>query len=113
MNNIQEENPYHSFDDFFIVSIPEECTICLESQKEKELTVLRCKHTFHQKCTLKWFQNKRTCPICRKYIPINEENNNQETEDNPINICGWILMGSTIVGTILAFYIFSDSFMSS
>ena len=61
--------------DFFIISIPEECCICLEKQKEKELTILRCKHTFHQKCMTKWLENNRTCPMCRTYIPEDQSGN--------------------------------------
>ena len=80
---------YHSLDDRqgldernnFIISIPEDCSICLETQKEKELTILRCKHTFHQKCMRKWLENNRTCPMCRTYIPNEQENE----ENNTIN----------------------------
>ena len=29
---------------------------------------LECKHKFHSKCILKWFENQGTCPICRHQI---------------------------------------------
>jgi len=89
MTILSDSDSYQSFDDQqgiddrnnFTISIPEDCSICLETQKEKELTILRCKHTFHQKCMRKWLENNRTCPMCRTYIPDERENE----ENNTIN----------------------------
>ncbi|KAL1517317.1 hypothetical protein ABEB36_001096 [Hypothenemus hampei] len=44
------------------------CGICLESN----LVIFRpinCNHFFHKECILKWFTQKKDCPICR--VPSN------------------------------------------
>lgn len=45
------------------------CTICLESLKEKDKTILSCNHTFHASCLFKNIINSNnTCPLCRVEI---------------------------------------------
>ena len=42
------------------------CAICLESRGFREYYLqLKCKHSFHQKCIVKWFKRSVSCPICR------------------------------------------------
>ena len=42
------------------------CSICLNNI-ETNMTTLKCKHAFHDKCIEKWKeQGKNTCPCCRK-----------------------------------------------
>ena len=43
----------------------DECPICLESGCNVELP---CTHKFHNKCIIKWFEEARTCPICRVQV---------------------------------------------
>ena len=42
-----------------------ECSICLE-EKELELGCLFCPFKCCQKCKYDWYNNKKTCPICRQ-----------------------------------------------
>jgi len=44
----------------------QECTVCSEGFKKGEkIRKLPCKHIFHDKCILPWFEHKSTCPNCR------------------------------------------------
>ena len=57
------------------------CIICTE--KLKEARVLNCNHYFHLICLSKWFENGRTtCPICRKEIKLQDDNNNNVNLNN-------------------------------
>ncbi len=42
------------------------CTICLESMENKIVRRLKCNHEFHVSCCDKWFEDKNSCPNCRK-----------------------------------------------
>ena len=42
------------------------CPICIGSQKNKVIRKLNCGHDFHIECIDRWFENRNTCPICRK-----------------------------------------------
>ena len=47
------------------------CIICLEEfKKGDELTTVPCFHVFHPNCINKWFENNKSCPICK--IEFNE-----------------------------------------
>jgi hypothetical protein len=48
----------------------EDCLICLEKYKEKELyrKLPNCKHYFHKKCIDKWLKSNAICPICRNIL---------------------------------------------
>jgi len=57
----------------------QECTVCSEGFKKgnktfeiffelvlgEKIRKLPCKHIFHDKCILPWFEHKSTCPNCR------------------------------------------------
>lgn len=46
-----------------------ECTICIDDLGEgEEVTVLPCKHWFHDECVALWLRQHNTCPICRAPI---------------------------------------------
>ena len=46
-----------------------ECIICLDYyDNELECCSLKCEHTFHTKCIEVWFDEKQSCPLCRKSI---------------------------------------------
>ena len=49
------------------------CSICHEDIDfiDEEVSVLNCGHLFHQKCLKRWFENKSTCPECRKSVAAN------------------------------------------
>lgn len=48
------------------------CAVCLEDTKRNDKK-LKCKHTFHTKCIMKWFETSIECPQCR-----------MEQDDDPI-----------------------------
>ncbi|XP_021762655.1 E3 ubiquitin-protein ligase RNF181 homolog [Chenopodium quinoa] len=41
------------------------CSICLDDVTENINCVLSCNHGFHEICLRRWFQRKRSCPLCR------------------------------------------------
>ncbi|MCL7038166.1 hypothetical protein MKW94_012167 [Papaver nudicaule] len=48
----------------------EVCSVCLQDMNGGgggggDAVVLKCWHTFHEKCMLEWFRRKPTCPLCR------------------------------------------------
>ena len=47
----------------------DECPICLERyNKNDKIINLKCRHTFHQECIIKWLKNNNSCPQCRENI---------------------------------------------
>ena len=40
------------------------CAVCLEETKRSDKR-LKCKHVFHTKCIMKWFETSIECPQCR------------------------------------------------
>ena len=45
-----------------------ECPICLESLKQKNIHITKCKHVFHRKCINEWTSKRPYCPLCRKKL---------------------------------------------
>ncbi|KAI6182620.1 RING-type E3 ubiquitin transferase [Aphelenchoides bicaudatus] len=46
-----------------------QCTTCMETfELDEEVTVLPCKHVFHETCIFPWLKKQRTCPICRQEL---------------------------------------------
>ena len=76
------------------------CAICLEKIKFDNNIKLKCNHTFHSQCIIKWFRTNKSgqCPCCRdtdfdeeiltqlNNINLNEIN---EQEINNDNISNW------------------------
>ena len=81
-----------------LIDYDDECPICYESLKEKDIAILNCTHTFHYKCIGKWMNSikknnfeikEKFCPTCmngdeivnivcrEKYIPKKKELNNK------------------------------------
>lgn len=51
------------------------CGICLENFNWLDkLVELPCKHVYHSKCIMRWFENKCTCPTCRFKLNTGENN---------------------------------------
>ena len=45
----------------------EECSICFEEIKDKDLKSLKCGHFFHKNCIDSWLKINPICPYCREY----------------------------------------------
>ena len=44
----------------------EECSVCLDDVKPRQLKRLECGHVFHLRCVKRWFgRGALTCPMCR------------------------------------------------
>ncbi|KAI3983771.1 hypothetical protein MKX01_001175 [Papaver californicum] len=44
----------------------EDCSICLQGLNVgDEAVILKCSHTFHEKCMSQWLTRKPNCPLCR------------------------------------------------
>ncbi|MCL7033607.1 hypothetical protein MKW94_019180 [Papaver nudicaule] len=43
----------------------EVCSVCLQDLNGGEAVVLKCSHTFHEKCMSEWSKRKPNCPMCR------------------------------------------------
>jgi E3 ubiquitin-protein ligase RNF115/126 len=53
-----------------------ECSICMDSvELGEQVTVLPCKHWFHDACITAWLNEHDTCPHCRKGISQQPEAN--------------------------------------
>ena len=50
-----------------ILSEEEECSICLKTFKNNNVT-LPCKHSFHENCITMWLNSKNNCPLCRSNV---------------------------------------------
>ena len=70
----------------------QDCAICLEGIEEEEKYSLVCNHSFHKLCIRKWFEQKRTCPYCRREILF--EGNSEEVKglinDGIVNVAKFI-----------------------
>ena len=70
------------------------CPVCLEKFKGLEndinKSILSCGHSFHDNCINKWFEDNKTCPICRKEeIKIKEtpeKNQDSNIDDHPSSL---------------------------
>ncbi len=41
------------------------CAVCLEEVRQSQSKKLKCKHIFHEKCIMTWFETSIECPTCR------------------------------------------------
>ncbi len=44
------------------------CIICYVNFKKQNYISLPCNHIYHEKCILKWLDNKMECPICKMAV---------------------------------------------
>ena len=54
------------------VHLSQVCVVCHEETKRTDKK-LKCKHIFHHKCILRWYEESDECPVCR-----------MEQDDDPI-----------------------------
>ena len=48
-----------------LISMTEQCAICLSDENLLEGFITTCNHQFHVECLQQWFSKHNTCPICR------------------------------------------------
>ncbi|CAF1258816.1 unnamed protein product [Adineta steineri] len=63
----------------------EVCVICLDDFEEgAKLRILPCDHAYHVKCIDPWLiNNRRQCPVCKRYVFPNQHNSDEESSDPP------------------------------
>eukprot|EP01095_Lingulamoeba_sp_RSL-Kostka_P016747 TRINITY_DN82_c0_g1_i1.p1 TRINITY_DN82_c0_g1~~TRINITY_DN82_c0_g1_i1.p1 ORF type:complete len:306 (+),score=71.05 TRINITY_DN82_c0_g1_i1:509-1426(+) len=58
------------------------CSICFDDyEKDDKIRYLPCDHHFHSKCVDQWLEKNKTCPLCRKPIDQEEEEDNGAAEE--------------------------------
>jgi Ring finger domain len=58
------------------------CVICCD-EYAPDHTIVRipyCGHVFHESCALPWFQRHNTCPTCRRLLPTDDAEFNEEQQ---------------------------------
>jgi hypothetical protein len=65
---------------------PEICTICREPINDQSIVreIKNCRHKFHLHCIDIWFENRRTCPICRGEVVLTPSTNNSNSNSNTV-----------------------------
>lgn len=56
-------------DDFCVRHLKQTCMICLEkvpSTNSARSKRLKCGHSYHFRCIIKWFETSDECPACRQ-----------------------------------------------
>ncbi|CAF0878208.1 unnamed protein product [Rotaria sp. Silwood1] len=63
----------------------EVCAICLDDFEEgAKIRILPCDHAYHMKCIDPWLlNNRRQCPICKRYVFPNHDNSDEEENNGP------------------------------
>ena len=87
-NIVKVENQLKEIEVRFNDLLNGECPICCDKLKEPILEPL-CQNIFCTNCILTWFENKKTCPLCRSdmcienliHIRRNEEEKEEEKEE--------------------------------
>ena len=48
-------------------NIKDQCSICLcNYNRNEDMVILPCNHTYHVSCLKEWFNNNNTCPLCKQ-----------------------------------------------
>lgn len=56
-----------------LAHLSQTCAVCLEEVRRTDGKKLKCRHVFHGRCIMKWFETSIECPQCR-----------MEQDDDPI-----------------------------
>lgn len=64
------------------------CSICHEPLQSYQIvrTIIKCKHSFHQKCVDNWLIDKNNCPMCREIISSSSFTRRPEEEEDILRI---------------------------
>lgn len=62
------------------------CTICRGALNNQSVvrTIKNCGHTFHLTCLDTWFENHRTCPLCRGDVVLREQSSSTPATGNTV-----------------------------
>ena len=61
-----------------------DCAVCQEDyNKGDKLVDLPCNHTYHKDCVLEWLKRHDACPVCRK--PLNSQDQQQQRRPEQAN----------------------------
>jgi len=67
--NIKYDNTDYHYTEIYFDTLNKKCPICTEDLlKGEEIYITDCKHYYHKKCIIKWFQNSYNCPLCRNFV---------------------------------------------
>lgn len=51
------------------INLIDDCCICLETYiNNDKICKLKCSHTYHKKCIIKWMKHSNLCPLCKDEI---------------------------------------------
>ncbi|KGN43349.1 uncharacterized protein LOC101214496 [Cucumis sativus] len=56
-----------------------DCSICLDelSCEKREVMRIPCGHVYHESCIFKWLENHNSCPLCRKPLHHDDEDDEE------------------------------------
>jgi hypothetical protein len=63
-----------------ILALSQDCVVCCETYAVNDtvMTLPACGHVFHEKCALAWLTKHNTCPFCRRELPTDDTDYEQE-----------------------------------
>ncbi|GIY96554.1 hypothetical protein CEXT_72521 [Caerostris extrusa] len=59
------------------------CSICLDTSRNRKMRLLPCSHSFHNRCIQKWMKSNPKCPICRNSLEEKEDLDDSEEQPSP------------------------------
>ena len=61
-------------------TLSNDCVVCCETfhLQETVMQIPACRHVFHEKCAMAWLTRHNTCPFCRRELPTDDADYEQE-----------------------------------
>lgn len=58
-----------------VVENKNECVVCRDSYETSQIVIQlpACGHVFHERCALHWLEHHNACPYCRRELPTDDE----------------------------------------
>ena len=73
------------------------CSICLNKKSNKLIKCKYCNNEFDQECLDKWLKKKNNCPLCRRILNNNIENDDFDDPEEDFLILNEIDMVSAFI----------------